>query len=308
MEQMTGREEAGLRGSVRECITETEFQSGVGVTTRSFSRDGRLLEARHRNPDGSEWFAKYRYTDGGRLLEREYGGGIEPAGDRLLSYEYDSAGKLQRVTARNGDGDERVAESHRYEPNGEHMVTEYPDPALQARGVQSSTSNMLRRTADMVAALTYFDIAGLPVKRVLYDGNDMVIRRVLIRHDRQGRIVEEGEAEPGGTIRKDFRHLYSYDDQGRKIEVDMHWYDLGGQRITTSYNERGDIAEERTLSRRSSIDLGLGEKDVEWLERHEYAYDACGNWVSRTSTTHSPPDAEGTQVRTERRRIEYWED
>jgi hypothetical protein len=304
---MTGREEAGLRGSVRQCTTETEFQSGVGVTTRSFSRDGRLLEARHRNPDGSEWFAKYRYTEDGLLLEREYGGGIEGAGDRLLRYEYNPAGRLQRVTARNGDGDERVAESHRYEPNGEHMMTEYPDPALPARGVQSVTSNMLRKTADTVAILTYFDIAGLPTKRVLYDGNDMVIRRVLIRHDAQWRIVEEGEAEPGGAIRPDFRHLYRYDSQGRRIEADMYWYDLGGQRTTTTYNDQGDIAEERTLARRSAIDLGLGERDVEWLERHEYVHDTCGNWVSRTSTTHAPPDAEGTQVRTERRQIEYWD-
>jgi hypothetical protein len=303
---MTGREEAGLRGPVGECITETEYPSGVAVTERRFARDGRLLDARHRNPNGSEWSASYRYGEDGRLLETEYGGGEEFSGDRHFRYEYDSLGRLQRVTARNAAGEERVYQSHTYEPSGEHRLTEYRDPALQARHVNTSAELMLERTADTVAVLTFFDAADRPVKRILYDGNDSVIRRVLIRHDEQGRIVEEGEAEPGGKIRGDFRHVYLYDDRGRRIEADMHWYAFGGQRVRTTYNDRGDIAKEQTLRRAGEVDLGHGDR--EWVQKYEYAYDHRGNWLTRTSTTHSPPEAQASDPRTERRRIAYWDE
>ncbi len=304
---MTGREEAGLRGLVRECITETGQADGVAVTERQFARDGRLLEAGHRNPDGSEWHASYRYTEDGRLLEKEYGGTDPISGDRLFQYEYDPLGRLQRVTARNAAGEERVFQSHTYEPSGEHRRTEYRDPALAGPERRSPPAElMLERTADSVAVLTFFDAADRPVKRILYDGNDMVIRRVLIRHDEAGRIVEEGEAEPGDKIREDFRHLYRYDELGRRIEADLYWYAFGGQRVRTTYNEQGDVAEERTLHRAGEVDLSE-PGDREWAFRYEYTYDPHGNWLTRTITTHTPPEADGTDPRTEQRRIVYWD-
>ena len=253
---MTDREEGGLRGRVRECVTETDYADGVGVTERRFARDGRLLEARQKNPNGTEWHALYRYADDGRLLEREYGGSEETAVDRHFRYEYDSLGRVQRVMAQNSSGEERVFQSHSYDPNGEHRVTEYRDPAMRAQNILVLSTDQLRKTSDTVAILTFFDAADRPVKRILYDGNDMVIRRVLIRHDEQGRILEEGEAEPGGKIREDFRHVYRYDDLGRMIEADMYWYAFGGQRVQTVYNEHGDVAEEHTSRRVGEVETG----------------------------------------------------
>ena len=103
---------------------------------------------------------------------------------------------------------------------------------------------MLHFPGGAVAIMTLFDDADRPAKKVFYDENDRVVRRVVLRYDNSGNLVEEGEMEPGGAIREDFRNVYRYDAPGRQIEAGKYFDYYGGQTLKRSYNEFGDITEE----------------------------------------------------------------
>lgn len=69
---MSDREKEGLRGSVKE-ISDSQTLSlpngeQVLTTTTRYSLDGRILEVRTVNPDGSAWLTTYTYYPDGRLL------------------------------------------------------------------------------------------------------------------------------------------------------------------------------------------------------------------------------------------------
>jgi len=283
---MTDREEAKLRGSVSECATERAYiypdHDWVMHTRKTFSSDGRLLEKRHRNPDGSEWSILCHYDDGGRMLRKEQFTG-NPSEYELLTYAYDSLGRLERVTAQRGS-EERVCESVRYSADGTCTTTAYPRPLTdeQRRNTSGSGESALHHSPDAVAVMTLLDAHGRPVRRVLYDTDDRVIRRVAFRYNPRGLLAEEGEII-AGTIRPDFRNVYRYDDVNRMIEADRRWGDVGGMRRTFTYNERGDVIEENL---QPYPGLPGTEHDLQpWAQRFSYRYDEPGNWIERRTET-----------------------
>jgi hypothetical protein len=57
---VSDRDKAGLRGPVRTVLDEQTFSGADGqqlltTTTTHYASDGRILEVRTGNPDGSEW-------------------------------------------------------------------------------------------------------------------------------------------------------------------------------------------------------------------------------------------------------------
>src|SRR6266404_5539705 len=68
---MSDRDKAGLRGPVRTVLEDQTFSGADGqqsftTTTTRYAPDGRILEHRTGNPDGSGWVTSYTYYSDGR--------------------------------------------------------------------------------------------------------------------------------------------------------------------------------------------------------------------------------------------------
>jgi len=278
---VTDRDESGLRNRVKTCRTELDYvypdRHWVMETDDTFSPQGDLLERRHRNPDGSRWSTICRYDEHERILEKEQAGEMPP-GQQLFSYRYDPFGRLDRVMLGSAEESERVFESVQYAADGTKAKTCYPTPldANQRKTTCVSSEAMLHLSIDAVVIMTVFDASDRPTRKVLYDEDDRVIRRVAFRYDARGLLLEEGELV-GGSVRDDFRNVYRYDALGRLIEADRRWGDLGGGRRTLAYNDRGDIVQEIIEQ-----NMGLMREDIgsqAWTERFAYQYDGYDNWI-----------------------------
>lgn len=298
---VTDKEKSGLRGPVRACELERDYvypdHHWVMRTTTSFSEDGSLLNMRHTNPDGSQWSVVCRYDDHGRLLQKE-----QPCseGTQLLSYRYDASGRLERVVARSTTtGAERVCESYEYDGTGRKRATVYPDPALRGK-MSVSVEAVFKMSPEASAIRTAFGPEERPVEREFYDLNGRVERRILMQYDSAGRLVVEGEAEGGNTIREDLRQVYRYDAEGRLIERTMYYYGLFTELTTFSYNDLGDIIEERHQHTEASTLSG----DQDWKIQSRYQYDDRENWIERVAeTVLQTGDRRLSMI--ERRRMDY---
>src|SRR4051812_1642653 len=71
---MSDRDKSGLRGPVKTVVDEQTFSGANGqqmltTLTTEYAPDGRILETRTGNPNGSEWITSYSYHSDGRLLK-----------------------------------------------------------------------------------------------------------------------------------------------------------------------------------------------------------------------------------------------
>lgn len=304
---VTDREEAGLRGRVRTCCAELDTvqpdHHWVMHTNDTFSPQGNLLERRHRNGDGSRWSIINRYDEHGRILEREHAG-ESPAAQELFSYRYDPLGRLDRVTLHSGQEGERVFESVQYAADGTRTETLYPPPLYDTprRTPIVGFESNLHFSMEAVVVMTILDAADRPIRKVFYDGDERVIRRLAFRYDTRGLLLEEGELI-GGSIRDDFRNVYRYDALERQIVTDRQWGDLGGERRTFAYNDRGDVVQEVIEPKTDLMTDDVGPQA--WSKRFTYQYDNFENWIERTTETIFPT-GEARVSLIERRELTYY--
>ena len=98
---MTDRDKAALRGPVKTVLDEQTFSGVDGQqfhmsTTTEYAGDGRILERRIGDSDGSAWVTSYTYSADGRLLKTVSGKAGSPA-DSQTTYLYDDARRLDGV-------------------------------------------------------------------------------------------------------------------------------------------------------------------------------------------------------------------
>jgi len=252
-------------------------------TGDTFSLEGHLLQKRHRNPNGSHWSTIFRYDEQGRILEKEQLS-EDPGAGQFFSYQYDVLGRLDRIALRSGKDGECVFESVQYAADGTKTRTSYPTALDGTKRETTSVSaeSMLHYSMEAVVIMTVLDPGDYPIRKVLYDADDRVIRRVGFRYDTRGLLLEEGELVDG-RMRDDFRNVYRYDTAGRQIDADKRWGDLGGRRRTIAYNDRGYVAQE-TIEQNAGI-FSEADATQSWTERFAYQYDDQGNWTERTTET-----------------------
>jgi hypothetical protein len=84
----------------------------------------------------------------------------------------------------------------------------------------------------------------------------------------------------------------------------MRWGAFGGRRETKSYNEMGDLEEERVVPLRAEVTL---HEETRWSTHYDYEYDAQGNWTSRTEQVRSLDSGAVIRAEVIRRRLRYWD-
>ena len=76
-----------------QTFSGTDGQQFLMSTTTEYAADGRILEERTKNTDGSEWVVSHTYDADGRLLKTATGNAA--SGDRSeTAYLYDEARRL----------------------------------------------------------------------------------------------------------------------------------------------------------------------------------------------------------------------
>ena len=347
---MSDRERSGLRGPVRTCVEEgsitTEYDpdgrmvrrrwpanAGGGsesVETWTYDTSGRLRRATSRNRDGSPAEKVYVYDDEGRLLSI-----IEGNGDRT-DFQYNEQGRKTEIRSLAQKPDERqgavamgmdlvfadIDGSLRFDfPGGASTIktiyNERDQPTeVQAYGADGRLLNRLVRTYDATGRIT-------DVRTIIEDPTSMFPAEA-----RAQMLAESGL--PPDEVRAELKKVlsafigdsgksYTYDSQGRIKEAIVREGVLQGKvNRTYTYNDNGEIAEERTTFSKdpSSLPLGVSfhpdeyghlvpdKPPSEWPPQpdlpkpsavhYEYQYDRYGNWTERTiargeeftSTTH----------------------
>jgi hypothetical protein len=66
---MRDRENAGLRGPVKNCVEEIPHPTGTIFLAYEYAADGRFLALRQTNPDGSVSVTSHEYDADGRLTK-----------------------------------------------------------------------------------------------------------------------------------------------------------------------------------------------------------------------------------------------
>jgi hypothetical protein len=306
-----------------------------------FRADGALARRSHHNPDGSEWMTAYEYNDGGRLTtaRSDNGGGLMD----LQVYEYDTPGRLIRVSARPQGGADRIVESYEYSDTGGKKKTRYVDETAQrpdthyAWGVEGTDSAY---SAPGAATLTtLYNERDQPTDVLFHDTAGRQLSRVEFRYDEAGHMVEEAQTNAEETLPpetlaslnqaqletvralfgaggKPIQRTHRYDGQGRRAETRSQIGPLGGDCKTVTYNDHGDQIQE--VSEDEGRDFGIDDdgrltdtptrESVSRSEaRFRYDYDARGNWVLKTVESRGHADQDFTLSSVERRTITYFE-
>jgi YD repeat-containing protein len=292
------------------------------IETWTYDGSGRLLRAASRNPDGSPAEQVYSYDENGRLLSI-----IEGSGNRT-NFQYDERGRKTEIrNLADKPAEERGAGAVGLEAVFADVEGDSgfgPDSADNASSIKT----------------TYND-RDQPRETQAYDSDGRLLSRLVRTYDEKGRIsdvktiIEDPTAlfpakaqaeliaqsglppdEMRAQLKKVFsalvgerRKSYTYDSQGRKKEVILH-QGLFAPKVsrTYTYNDHGDVAEERTTFTKGSSSLPTGvtfqsdengnlfpnKPPSEWPPQpdlpepskvhYTYQYDSYGNWTDKTVT------------------------
>jgi hypothetical protein len=349
----TERDGWSLRGAVHTCqlqrnwylrrcgaeACETEERNDISII--EFLANGFLARSRHHNSDGSEWTANYEYNDAGRLasVRSENGSGLVD----LQIYEYNADGQLAHVIARPNGGGERITESYEYDACGRKKKTVYVDVAAQRAnsyycyGVEGTDTSYSAPGAATVTTL--YNEREQPTGLHFHDAAGRLLSRVEFIYDGNGSLVEEAQTKAGEmlppemfaslnqaqleTVRALFgagdeplRRTHGYNEQGRRAETRSRMGQLGGDKKTMVYNDRGDQIEE--ISEHDQREYGMDDEGrlsdaptSETMSRSEarfrYDYDMFGNWVMKTIESRGGTDQDYTVSSVERRTIGYFD-
>lgn len=344
---MSQREQHGLRGPVKTCVEEStraafvaddgrHFPELNSSYTTEFSEEGRVIETRMRNSDGSEWVSRTLYDSAGKILKQEWGNAGEPTTESV--YSYDDQGRLLKITNsakpespvsfqyddRGRKTKLQVSRPEDYRPNTAHAGSpfEVADSAPNLDGGGSAT--------------TFYDEQDRPTEVHVLDAKGELISRAVRTYDKDGRVSEEhtiweqpekmfpaqvyADVLKAGIPIEEFRQqmmevmgghsgpssiAYTYDAQGRVTQTRRRIFN-DEHTIATTYNKQGDKAVEITrcaqIGGQDGQRLGLPSYSE---VRYSYEYDDRGNWTEETVSYRSGPDEAFTSSTGRRRQLAY---
>ena len=191
---MSDRDKAGLRGPVKTVLEEQTFSGADGqqsftTTTTQYAPDGRILEDRTGNADGSGWVKSYAYYSDGRLLKTAFGK-ANSAPSSETTYLYDDAQRLAGV--KSGD---KVQVRYQYDDKGHKSVIESYDSQPLApntayapywEGTDLGFATHLGGTVT-----TLYNEQGVATGAEFRDAEGKLLGHIVRKFDAEGRIVAE---------------------------------------------------------------------------------------------------------------------
>jgi YD repeat-containing protein len=345
--QMSERERNGLRGLVKSCIVESTYpKSGAAEREAKYWQkteydlEGRTVETRGHNSNGSEWVNRRTYDASGRPLK--FSSGMEDGPTAETLYSYDDQGRLLRIT-NSGSSDNPV--TFHYDEHGRKTKVQTSRPADYRPGGAVAGSPF--ESADMApnlpgggTATTIYDEQDRPVELQIRDSQGGVVSRATRTYNEQGRVVEEKVIldtpetiipaelrtkileQSGASLEELRQHLtnlmggqsgpsslrYSYDAQGRITQTRRRIFNEE-QSVETTYNEHGDVSVEVTRAKKiGGIEEGTpAAGPPRYSETHySYEYDAHDNWTRQTVFYRSSPDGAFESSTETRRTLSYY--
>jgi YD repeat-containing protein len=346
---MSDRDKAGLRGPVKTVLNEQTFSGADGQqfltsTTTEYASDGRILELRIGNSDGSIWITSYTYYADGRLLKTA-SGKAGAAADSQTTYLYDDARRLVRVES----GDNGKV-SYQYDEKGRKSIIE----SYGSRSLPPNTAYAAHWEGTDLGFAPYpggtlttsYNEQGVATGAELHDADGTLVGHIVRKFDAQGRIIAEEQAAdaPQVNLPEEFRSKlnpeqmksvgtmiagmqnsvisYSYDAQERVTERHRSGGVFGEQVTITTYNDHGDKASEReTMVMRSDtgpwnlseagafVPTGKPNPPQPPLSsetQYTYQYDQYGNWTEQTTVSRSQPDEAFRPANVIRRKLGYY--
>ena len=191
---MSDRNKAGLRGPVKTVLEEQTFSGADGqqsstTTTTQYAPDGRILEDRTGNPNGSGWVTSYTYYSDGRLLKTAFGK-ANSAPSSETTYLYDDAQKL--VGVKSGD---KVHVRYQYDDKGRKSAIESYDsqPLAPNTAYEPHWEGTDLGFADTSGGTvtTLYNEQGVATGAEFRDAEGKLLGHIVRKFDTDGRIVAE---------------------------------------------------------------------------------------------------------------------
>jgi YD repeat-containing protein len=274
---MSDRDKAGLRGPVKTALEEQTFSGADGqpsftTTTTQYAPDGRILEDRTGNPDGSGWVTSYTYYSDGRQLKTAFGK-ANSAPSSETTYLYDDAQRL--VGVKSGD---RVQVRYQYDDKGRKSVIASYDSRPLARNTAYAShwegTDVGFATHLGGTVTTLYNEQGVATGAEFRDAEGKLLGHIVRKFDAEGRVVAEeqfADSPRDFMLPEEIRsklnpeqikavgaffaasaenraNSYSYDAQGRVTERHRSGGPFGDEVTITEYNDHGDNASERTTT------------------------------------------------------------
>lgn len=346
---ITDRDKAELRGPVKTVLNEQTFSGADGQqfrtsTTTEYASDGKILELRIGNSDGSIWVTSYTYYADGRLL-KTVSGKKGSAADSQTTYLYDDARRL--VGVESGDHDKAI---YKYDEKGRKSIIEtygsrsLPPSRAYAPHWEGTDLGFAPQPGGTLT--TSYNEQGVATGAELRDAEGTLLGHIARTFNAQGRIIAEEQAAdaPQVNLPEEFQSQlnpeqmksvgtmiagmqnsvisYSYDAQGRVTERHRSGGVFGEQATITTYNDHGDKASEReTMVMRSDTGpwnlteagafVPAGEPNppqppLRSETQYVYQYDQYGNWTEQTIVSRSQPDEAFRPGTVIRRKLTYY--
>lgn len=333
-----------LRGRVRTLRSEIaewdaatqDWKQASFFQLVTFDRDGRVVQLDQRGAEGSVFRTTCSYDADGRVRETEAG----TAGAHLVHcvvYTYDDTGRPLRVTETGEDGIERVTHTSTFDERGRRTTTHVLPPAVANCDMFGIDGSEIGYGAPGAKAITTsYDERDLSREVLIHDAGGVIIRRITLTRDREGRVVTEEAQNVGPFALPDHPEMsaedrdgfialamhafgtiattYEYDAGARLISRTQRMGLLGEERVAYAYDERDNPIEEshESVNREMRLDADGGHTSSgDTVRLHEirfsYEYDGRGNWTERIVDGRSARDAAFERSNRELRTLEYYE-
>ena len=342
--------QGGLRGPVKSCTQESTLPAAEGLrpeirskSTMLYDAQGRPVESRILNSDGSQYVSRYDYAPSGQLLKITSGN--QASTPKETTYSYDEQGRIRRIT--NLGWNEKPLLFH-YDEQGHKTSTQTLTPQdyrpnMAVGGSPFEALGMVPNLPGGGSMTTIYDDHDRPTEIQVRDAKDQLISHAVRTYDAQGHVTDEKQVqdkivpmfdpetqqkilEESGLspeqldqeLQAGFRKLmggqntpysvsFRYDGEGRQTHTTRRIINHEDE-IETTYNAHGDIESEITRSSESDAeDASTPRLGHSYSEvRYAYQYDQQGNWIEKTTSYRSAPDGEFQSPTISKRTLTYW--